>query len=74
MEINQIDGYTEHEKVQIARQYLVPRQIKENGLYRDEIAFTEDALRRIIREYTYESGVRNLERQIGSALETATRF
>jgi len=65
MEIIELDGYTEHEKVEIARQYLVPRQIKENGLRPDEIAFELDALRCIIREYTYESGVRELERQIG---------
>jgi ATP-dependent Lon protease len=72
MEIIEIDGYTEHEKVQIAQQYLVPRQIKENGLHEDEVAFAEDALRRIIHEYTYESGVRNLERQIGAVCRKVT--
>ncbi len=72
MEIIEIDGYTEHEKVQIAQQYLVPRQIRENGLHEDEVAFIEDALQRIIREYTYESGVRNLERQIGAVCRKVT--
>jgi ATP-dependent Lon protease len=72
MEIINLDGYTEHEKVEIARQYLVPRQIKENGLLDKEIAFTDDAIRRIIREYTYESGVRNLEREIGGVCRKVT--
>jgi broad specificity phosphatase PhoE len=72
MEIIEIDGYTEHEKVQIAQQYLVPRQIKENGLHEDEVAFAEEALRRIIHEYSYESGVRNLERQIGAVCRKVT--
>ncbi len=65
MEIIELDGYTELEKLQIARQYLVPRQIKENGLHSDEVSFSDEAILRIIREYTYESGVRNLEREIG---------
>ncbi len=65
MEIIELDGYTELEKLQIARQYLVPRQIKENGLRPNEVSFTDAAILRIIREYTYESGVRNLEREIG---------
>jgi ATP-dependent Lon protease len=74
MEIIELDGYTEHEKVEIAKQYLVPRQIKENGLRPDEIAFTDDAIRRVIQEYTYESGVRNLERQIGSVARKVTTY
>jgi ATP-dependent Lon protease len=72
MEVIELDGYTEHEKVQIAKQYLIPRQIKENGLHPDEIAFEEEALRRIIGEYTYESGVRNLEREIGGVCRKVT--
>jgi len=72
MEIIELDGYTEHEKVEIAKQYLVRRQIKENGLHSDEIAFEDDAIHRIIREYTYESGVRNLEREIGSVCRKVT--
>ncbi len=65
MEIIQLSGYTEHEKVQIAQQYLVPRQIRENGLRPDELSFTDGALLEIIRDYTREAGVRNLEREVG---------
>ena len=66
MEVLQLSGYTEGEKQRIARDYLIPRQIKENGLRRTEISFTDDALRAIIRNYTREAGVRSLERQIGA--------
>ncbi len=65
MEILQLSGYTEEEKINIAKGYLVPRQIRENGLRTEEISFTDDALRTIIRDYTREAGVRSLERQIG---------
>jgi ATP-dependent Lon protease len=65
MEIIQLSGYTEHEKVQIAQHYLVPRQIRENGLRPEELRFTDEALLAIIRDYTREAGVRNLEREIG---------
>lgn len=67
MEVIQIDGYTEYDKLHIARQYLVPRQLKVNGLKEEEIEFTDDALRAIIRDYTREAGVRQLERSIGKA-------
>lgn len=67
MEIIQLSGYTELEKQAIASQYLVPRQIRENGLLENEIVFTDDALLTIIRDYTREAGVRNLEREIGKA-------
>ncbi len=67
MEIIQLSGYTEQEKVEIARQYLVPRQIRENGLRLGEIEFTEDALLKLVRDYTREAGVRTLEREIGRA-------
>ncbi|MCZ7572856.1 MAG: endopeptidase La [Ardenticatenaceae bacterium] len=74
MEVLELDGYTETEKVHIARNYLVPRQIRANALLPGEIDFTEDALRRIIRDYTREAGVRNLEREIGRVLrKVATR-
>ena len=66
MEIIQLSSYTEEEKVKIAQGYLVPRQIKENGLRLDEVTFDEGALRRMAREYTREAGVRALERQIGT--------
>ncbi len=65
MEIIELSSYTEDEKVQIAQGYLIPRQIRENGLRVSEIHFTEDALRETIQGYTREAGVRNLERQIG---------
>jgi len=66
MEIIGLEGYTEHEKLHIARGYLIPRQRRVNGLRKDEIEFTEEAIRTIIRDYTREAGVRNLEREIGS--------
>jgi ATP-dependent Lon protease len=65
MEIIYLSGYTEGEKVAIANGYLIPRQVKENGLRPDEICFTPEALTTIIRSYTREAGVRNLEREIG---------
>ena len=68
MEVIEIDGYTECDKVQIAQGYLVPRQISANGLRPDEAEFTEDGLKSIIHDYTREAGVRNLEREIGRAL------
>jgi ATP-dependent Lon protease len=74
MEILQLSGYTEQEKLHIARGYLIPRQIKENGLRLQEVDFEQGALARIIREYTREAGVRELERQIGTACrKIATR-
>jgi ATP-dependent Lon protease len=66
MEIIQLDGYTEYEKLQIAQRHLVPRQFAAHALKEDEITFTEEALRKIIQDYTREAGVRNLERQIGA--------
>jgi len=66
MEVIPITSYTEREKVAIARGYLVPRQIRENGLLPEEITFEDEALFALIRSYTREAGVRNLEREIGS--------
>ncbi|MEO8357555.1 MAG: endopeptidase La [Chloroflexota bacterium] len=66
MEIIYLSGYTENEKIAIAKGYLIPRQIRENSLREDEVKFTDEALRKIIREYTREAGVRNLERKIGA--------
>lgn len=66
MEIIFLSGYTDKEKIAIATGYLIPRQIRENGLRKKEIRFTNAALQKIIRGYTREAGVRNLERQIGS--------
>jgi ATP-dependent Lon protease len=66
MELIFLSGYTENEKLAIARGYLIPRQIRENSLREEEISFTDDALKMIIRQYTREAGVRNLERKIGA--------
>ena len=66
MEIIELSSYTEEEKVKIAEGYLIPRQIRENGLRPEEIRFEEAAIRRVIREYTREAGVRNLERELGA--------
>jgi len=71
MEIIQLDGYTENEKVRIAQRHLVPRQLKANGLREKEIEFAEDALQKIVRHYTREAGVRTLERQIGAVCRKA---
>jgi ATP-dependent Lon protease len=68
MEIITLAGYTEDEKLQIARRYLVRRQLEANGLKAEQAEISDEALRRIIRDYTREAGVRNLEREIGRAL------
>ena len=73
MEVITLAGYTLDEKLQIARRYLVPRQIEQNGLTRSRIAFTDAALRAIAEEYTREAGVRNLEREIGSVCRKVAR-
>jgi ATP-dependent Lon protease len=65
MEIIQLSGYTESEKIEIAKGYLIPRQLRENGLRTEEVRFNREALQTIIRSYTREAGVRNLEREIG---------
>jgi len=65
MEVIQLSGYTDLEKISIAQGYLIPRQIKENGLHHDEVKFTDAALTQMIRDYTREAGVRHLEREIG---------
>jgi ATP-dependent Lon protease len=65
MEVLSLSGYTENEKVLIATKYLVPRQMRETGLKPEQVQLSEDVLRRLIREYTREAGVRNLERWIG---------
>lgn len=68
MEIIQLSGYTEQEKIAIAEQYLVPRQQRENGLRPAEVVVEESALRELVRDYTREAGVRTLEREIGRAM------
>jgi len=66
MEVIQLDGYTEYEKLHIAQKYLVPRQLKVNGLGKGEMDFEDDAIRKIVQDYTREAGVRHLERNIGA--------
>jgi ATP-dependent Lon protease len=73
MEVIQLAGYTEEEKLQIAKRYLVPRQIERNGLTPARIAFTDSGLRTIITDYTREAGVRQLEREIGSICRKVAR-
>src|SRR4051812_11739173 len=73
MEIIELQGYTEDEKVHIAFRYLIPRQIEENGISKDQIDYPEDAVRFIIRHYTREAGVRNLERLIGTVARKQAR-
>jgi ATP-dependent Lon protease len=68
MEIIELTGYTEEEKVQISKRYLVKRQLEANGLKPEQVSITDDALRQLARDYTREAGVRNLERTIGSVL------
>ncbi|MGZ4963126.1 MAG: endopeptidase La, partial [Limisphaerales bacterium] len=66
MEVIELPGYTEHEKLQIAMSYLVRRQLKENGLKPEQCEWTDEAIIRIVNDYTHEAGVRELERQIGA--------
>jgi len=65
MEIIHISGYTQEEKIEIAKKYLIPKQVEENGLTKKQFKISKAAIQRVIDEYTRESGVRNLERQIG---------
>jgi ATP-dependent Lon protease len=75
MEVLRLDGYTEDEKVAIARHHLMPRQIERNGLREDEVTVTDDALREIVASYTREAGVRNLERELGKTFrKVATKL
>jgi ATP-dependent Lon protease len=73
MEVIQLAGYTEAEKLQIAKRYLVPRQIERNGLTSGRIAFSDSGLKAIISDYTREAGVRQLEREIGSVARKIAR-
>jgi ATP-dependent Lon protease len=73
MELIPLQGYSEEEKVHIAKRYLVPRQIQQNGITAEEIDFPEDALRQMIRHYTREAGVRKLEQVIGTVCRKQAR-
>jgi len=73
MEVIELAGYTEQEKLEIAKRYLVPRQLEHNGLGRSKIEFTDEALREVIDGYTREAGVRNLERELGAICRKVAR-
>ncbi len=73
MEVINIPGYTEEEKLEITKRFLVPRQLKENGLKNRHIVFTDEALQEIIAKYTREAGLRNLEREIGNVCRKVAR-
>jgi ATP-dependent Lon protease len=73
MDVIQLSGYTEEEKLGIARKYLVPKQLQATGLDVDSVSVTDGALRTVIREYTREAGVRNLERQLAALFRKAAR-
>lgn len=74
MEVIEFSGYIEEEKLEIAKRFLFPRQLEETGLEDEKINFQNQALMKIIREYTYEAGVRNFEREIGSVLRKIARL
>jgi len=74
MEMIEFPGYIEEEKLEIAHRFLLPRQLEEAGLDDDKVAFQDQALQRIVREYTYEAGVRNFERSIGMICRKIARI
>ncbi len=74
MELIEFPGYIEEEKIEIAKRFLIPRQIEESGLDEKEIIFQESTIGKIIRDYTYEAGVRNLEREIGRITRKIARI
>ena len=74
MELIDFPGYIEEEKLEIANRFLIPRQLEESGLELDELKFQEPAIRKVIREYTYEAGVRNLERELGRLCRKVARL
>jgi ATP-dependent Lon protease len=74
MEVIEFPGYIEEEKIEIAKRFLIPRQLEETGLQDEDIRFQDKALIKIIREYTFEAGVRNFEREIGRVLRKTARL
>ncbi len=73
LEVIEFSGYVEEEKLEIARRFIIPRQLAENGLDLDNLEFADGALRTMVREYTYEAGVRNLEREIANVCRKVAR-
>jgi ATP-dependent Lon protease len=74
MEVIEFPGYIEEEKLEIAHRFLLPRQLEEAGLDEDKVVFQDNSLKRIVREYTYEAGVRNFEREIGKICRKIARI
>jgi ATP-dependent Lon protease len=73
MEVLELSGYSEEEKIEIARRHLIPKQIRENGLEADFVTFTQDGIVSVVRDYTKEAGLRNLEREIGAICRKVAR-
>ena len=74
MEVIELSGYTEEEKVEIAERHLIPKQVEEHGLKPSQIGWQREAVQKLVRQYTREAGVRNLEREVGSVVRKATRM
>lgn len=74
MEVIELGGYTEEEKIEIAERHLVPKQVEEHGLKPSQIVIRREAIQKLVRHYTREAGVRNLEREIGSVVRKVTRM
>jgi ATP-dependent Lon protease len=74
MEVIELGGYTEEEKVEIGERHLVPKQIEEHGLRPSQIVFKRESIQKLVRHYTREAGVRNLEREVGAVVRKATRM
>ena len=74
MEVIELPGYTEHEKLEIGRRYLLPRQLEQNGIPKGALRISEGAIRELIRSYTREAGVRNLERELGTVCRRIARL
>src|SRR6266852_5560529 len=73
MEVIRLSGYTEHEKLEIGKRFLVPKQMKQTGVGKDDLEFSDDGLQTLIQSYTREAGVRNLEREIGNVCRKVAR-
>ena len=73
METIELPGYTANEKLQIAKQYLIPRQLTENGITEEQLVISDTAIEKVITEYTREAGVRNLEREVGTLCRKSAR-
>ena len=73
MEVIRLSGYTELEKLEIAKRFLVPKQMKDTGIAGDQVEFTTEGLQTLIQSYTREAGVRNLEREVGNVCRKVAR-